>query len=107
MRSVTPIEHFSDLSQLMVSPKFQHAGIGSALTRWGLDRADAEGIESYVVSFPEARVFYEKHGFRVTSHTDLDLVKLKGNWNGYGVWRQYNLLRKPKKAGEPALQYQT
>ena len=102
MRSGTRIEHFPDLSQLMILPKFQHAGIGSALTRWGLDRADEEQIESYVVSFPEPRIFYEKHDFEITNHVELDLAEVRGDWNGYGIWRQYNLLRKPKKVGEPA-----
>lgn len=61
--------------------------------RWGLERVDAKGIASSVVSTPNARDFYMKFGFAEISHADLDIRKVRGDFLGFGIWRQYGMLR--------------
>ena len=50
---------------LAVRPADQRRGAGGMLVRWGVERADAEGLPCYVDSTPVAVPVYERHGFRV------------------------------------------
>jgi hypothetical protein len=68
----------------------QQADMG---TLWGLERVDAKGITSFVVSTPSAKDFYAKFGFVAISHVDLGIVNIRGNLLGFGFWRQYGMLR--------------
>ncbi|KAJ5555760.1 hypothetical protein N7535_008193 [Penicillium sp. DV-2018c] len=52
------------LDMLGVHPSQKGRGLGSKLLRWGLERADAEGLEVYLSASPEGRPMYEKYGFR-------------------------------------------
>jgi hypothetical protein len=61
--------------------------------KWGLERVDAKGIASSVVSTPNAKDFYVKFGFAELSHADLDIAKVRGDFQGFGLWRQYGMLR--------------
>jgi hypothetical protein len=67
--------------------------------RWGLERVDAKGIASSVVSTPNAKGFYAKFGFVEISYADLDITKVRGSFLGFGVWRQYGMLRAAVPAG--------
>lgn len=49
---------------LGVHPSQQGRGLASKLLRWGLTRADAEGLEVYLSASPEGKPMYEKYGFR-------------------------------------------
>lgn len=49
---------------LGVHPSQQGRGLGSKLLKWGLVRADAEGVEVYLSASPEGKPLYEKNGFR-------------------------------------------
>ncbi|OQD70359.1 hypothetical protein PENDEC_c024G05370 [Penicillium decumbens] len=51
------------LEILGVDPAYQGYGLGSKLLKWGLSRADEEGVEVYLCSSPEGRRVYEKYGF--------------------------------------------
>jgi len=53
----------ADLEILGVDPAYQGYGLGSKLLKWGLSRADEEGVEVYLCSSPEGRRVYEKYGF--------------------------------------------
>ncbi|KAJ5463671.1 hypothetical protein N7475_008615 [Penicillium sp. IBT 31633x] len=53
-----------DLDMLGVHPSQQGRGLGSKLLKWGLVRADAEGVEVYLSASPEGKPLYEKNGFR-------------------------------------------
>ncbi|KAJ5124940.1 uncharacterized protein N7515_008765 [Penicillium bovifimosum] len=53
------------LDMLGVHPSQKGRGLGSKLLKWGLERADAEGLEVYLSASPEGRPMYEKYGFRV------------------------------------------
>lgn len=50
---------------LGVHPSQQGRGLASKLLKWGLSRADAEGVETYLSASPEGKPMYEKKGFRV------------------------------------------
>ncbi|CAG7970378.1 unnamed protein product [Penicillium salamii] len=52
------------LNMLGVHPSQQGRGLASKLLRWGLTRADAEGLEVYLSASPEGKPMYEKYGFR-------------------------------------------
>jgi ribosomal protein S18 acetylase RimI-like enzyme len=66
MEAHTPAEAHHYLPFIGVDPRMQGRGIGSALLRVGLDRADRDGLPSYLeASSPRNRVLYERHGFEV------------------------------------------
>ena len=46
-----------------------HQGKGAAgkMLRWGLDKADAEGLEAYVEASPLAVSVYEHYGWKVVA----------------------------------------
>ncbi|KAJ5591939.1 uncharacterized protein N7459_002308 [Penicillium hispanicum] len=52
------------LEILGVDPSYQGRGLASKLLKWGLARADEEGVEVYLSSSPEGRPVYEKYGFQ-------------------------------------------
>ncbi|KAJ9490744.1 hypothetical protein VN97_g2531 [Penicillium thymicola] len=52
------------LDILAVHPSQQGKGLGSKLLKWGLTRADAEGLEVYLSASPAGRPLYLKYGFR-------------------------------------------
>jgi GNAT superfamily N-acetyltransferase len=62
-----PRDPHHHLMLLGVAPAHQGAGIGSALLRAVLDRADRAGEGAYTVATtPRIRTFHERHGFEVT-----------------------------------------
>ncbi|KAJ7189008.1 hypothetical protein C8R46DRAFT_1206119 [Mycena filopes] len=58
------------LSFMAVDPKYQKRGVGQALLRWGLDQADAEGLEAYLESSDDGLRLYEKNGFELGPQCD-------------------------------------
>lgn len=63
-----PTEPHWYLPFIGVDPQQQGRGVGSALLRDGLDRADADGLPTYLeASSPRNRALYERHGFRVVA----------------------------------------
>ena len=53
-----------DLDMLGVHASYQGKGLGSRLLKWGLTRADAEGLEVYLSASPAGKPLYQKYGFR-------------------------------------------
>lgn len=63
---------FHYLGLLAADPDAQGRGVGSALLRAGLERADADGTDAYLETGNEANVgFYECHGFEVVGRIEL------------------------------------
>jgi GNAT superfamily N-acetyltransferase len=52
-----------ELSLLGVHPQFQGLGVGSELVRWGLEKAEADGLPAVVVGAPDTESFYQRRGF--------------------------------------------
>ena len=67
-----------------VDPARQGGGIGSALLRDGLRRADAAGEAAYLEATSELnRALYERHGFRC-----IEEIRLPDGPTSYGMWRE-------------------
>jgi GNAT superfamily N-acetyltransferase len=68
LESSHPHEDCWYLNLLAVEPAAQGRGIGTALLRAVLDRADADGVPAYLEATSEAnRRLYERHGFEVAA----------------------------------------
>jgi GNAT superfamily N-acetyltransferase len=63
---------------LAVDPEFQRKGIGKKLLEWGLEKADAEGVQCWIDASPAGKGLYEKMGWREVDVVDVDL----GKWGG-------------------------
>ncbi|GAW20530.1 hypothetical protein ANO14919_100380 [Xylariales sp. No.14919] len=62
---------------LLISYCFVHSahrrrGVASLMLKWGTERADKLGLESYVESTEIARTTYEKHGFELVEDLYMD-----------------------------------
>lgn len=54
---------FYELSALVTDPAHRRRGAASALCKWGMDRADANDLDCYLESSPEAVDMYKKWGW--------------------------------------------
>ncbi|KAJ5781199.1 Acyl-CoA N-acyltransferase [Penicillium paradoxum] len=52
------------LDMLGVHPAYNGKGLGTRLLKWGIERADAQGVETYLSASPAGKPLYEKYGFR-------------------------------------------
>ncbi|KAF3391625.1 hypothetical protein F1880_007762 [Penicillium rolfsii] len=73
--------YFLDL--LGVHPSYQGRGLGSKLLRWGLARADEEGVEVYLSGSPDGRPLYERNGFQTVGES----------FSPYPGYEQVNMVR--------------
>jgi ribosomal protein S18 acetylase RimI-like enzyme len=72
MASHRPREHHWYLNTLSVDPAAQRRGIGSALIAPGLERADSEGLGSYLETQRRANIpFYRRFGFEEVGEISL------------------------------------
>lgn len=71
-----------DLEIVATDPAYQGKGAGSQMMRWGLERADEQGMEAYLEASPDAVPLYEKLGFREAGRTDtwIENERVKGTW---------------------------
>ncbi len=77
-RTHVPAAHWY-LSAVGVDPDRQHQGIGSALLRVVLDRADADGTPAYLETATARNVLlYERHGFEVVEELILPRTDVHG-----------------------------
>lgn len=53
----------ADLEVLATSSGYQKKGLGSKLLEWGIEKADAEGLELYLDAAKGAQHLYEKFGY--------------------------------------------
>ncbi|KAI1764606.1 acyl-CoA N-acyltransferase [Hypoxylon sp. FL1150] len=60
------------LEMLGVRTEFQRKGAGKALLRWGLERADEEGIETFLAASPMGTPLYLSHGFEIVETVLID-----------------------------------
>ncbi|ORY72128.1 acyl-CoA N-acyltransferase [Pseudomassariella vexata] len=62
------------LGLIGVKTEVQGRGAGGMLVKWGLDRADADGLEAYLVASPSGAPIYRRYGFE-----DIEVWTLKGH----------------------------
>lgn len=80
----------TDLDILGTHPKHHGRGIASQLLKWGLERADRDGLEVFLSASPAGKPIYEKKGFRVVEMEEVargyvQSYMLRGNGSGGGV----------------------
>lgn len=61
----------ADLEIIATHPAHEGRGFASLLLRWGLQKADDEGLPVFLSASPTGRVVYERRGFRVVGMEDL------------------------------------
>jgi len=88
------------LAGLSVLPTSQGQGVGSALLKVGMDRADKEGICSWLEASPAGYPVYLHRGWRVVDTKDFDLSRWGGEDRGYGMYRFRAMLRLPVPANQ-------
>lgn len=85
---------FAYVSAFAVEPRSQGKGIGSQLLKTCLDIADRASLPTWLISFPGSHSLYLRFGFKDVDHRDTDLGAWdKGRLRGYGVYRQYAMVR--------------
>jgi GNAT superfamily N-acetyltransferase len=62
------------LEVLATRPEYQGKGAAGRLLRWGMQRADEEGTETYLEASPDGKPIYEHFGFK---EVDRLVVELK------------------------------
>ena len=82
---------------LAVHPKHQKKGLGTKLIQHCSQIADAAGIPTYLSSFPQAHALYGKLRYTDIDYFDVDLNEWGTKLSGYGVYRQYTMVRQPVK----------
>ncbi|KAH6893146.1 acyl-CoA N-acyltransferase [Thelonectria olida] len=60
------------LDLIGVRKEWMGKGAASALMRWGVDRADEDGLPCFLEATPNGRGMYEKYGFRVVEEQEFD-----------------------------------
>jgi GNAT superfamily N-acetyltransferase len=60
-----------DLDMLGTHPDYHGRGMGSQLLKWGLEKADRDGLEAYLSASPAGRPLYEKNGFELVDSEEL------------------------------------
>ncbi|KAF2491930.1 acyl-CoA N-acyltransferase [Lophium mytilinum] len=81
------------LDALSTHPAHHRRGAGAILTQWGLERADNEGLETYLEASTMGQPLYEKYGFRPIKTLSFDL----GEFGGEGV-QEFQSMVRPKKS---------
>ncbi|KAF2815948.1 acyl-CoA N-acyltransferase [Mytilinidion resinicola] len=69
------------LDALSTHPAHHRRGAGAMLIRWGLVRADEEGVETYLEASAMGQPLYERYGFRPVRTLRFDF----GEFGGEGV----------------------
>ncbi|TVY82900.1 hypothetical protein LSUE1_G006285 [Lachnellula suecica] len=67
------------LEIIATRPEWQGKGAGGKLLRWGLQKADEEGTETYLEASPDGKPIYEHLGFK---EVDRLVVELEGEGEG-------------------------
>ncbi|KAF2203085.1 acyl-CoA N-acyltransferase [Delitschia confertaspora ATCC 74209] len=61
------------LQTLVTHPNHERKGAGSALLRWGLEQADAKGVETYLEASQIGAPLYARYGFQPVKDLVFDL----------------------------------
>lgn len=80
------------LGLIGVRKEFTGKGAAGAMMRWGVERADQDGLPCFLEATPGARGMYEKYGFRVVGEQKFD--------SPYGEVLDFYMVRDAKRGGE-------
>lgn len=88
------IDFLLDISAFAVDPTYQRQSIGSQLLKHCLDITDGSPLSTWLIAFPGSHSLYLRFGFKDVEHRDVDLNAWdNGNFRGYGIYRQYAMVR--------------
>lgn len=83
------------LTSLCVDPQYQRQGIGNKLIERCIEVSNDENIPIYLNASPAASSLYLRSGFEQVRYFDIDLGAYGKKYRGYGIYRNYAMLRKP------------
>jgi GNAT superfamily N-acetyltransferase len=86
-------EQYFMLNSLATHPEQRCRGAAGMLIEWGLNKADEEGLVTYLDATGMAKPIYEKKGFEVKKAVEWDRVP----WGGEGKDCHYGMVRMPQK----------
>jgi len=72
------------LTSLATDPAYQGRGAGKMLLNWGIERADREGREFFLIGNEQIKGLYEKVGFVVVRKCGWDGAKWEAK-EGWGI----------------------
>jgi ribosomal protein S18 acetylase RimI-like enzyme len=72
------------LTSLATDPAYQGRGAGKMLLNWGIERADREGREFFLIGNAQIKGLYEKVGFVVVRKCGWDGAKWEAK-EGWGI----------------------
>jgi len=88
---------------ISVDPKAQSRGVGSALIKWGADKADVDGVKIWVHSSEAGVKNFQKGGFEEVARLEIDLDEwasgprmVDGKEEKWGSYRFRYMVREPK-----------
>ncbi|KAF2704565.1 hypothetical protein K504DRAFT_461327 [Pleomassaria siparia CBS 279.74] len=84
------------LNSFATHPDHHRKGAGTMLLKWGLNKADEEGLVTYLDTTTLARPIYEKHGFTVVTAFEFD----RRPWGGEGMDWHGCMIRQPRALNE-------
>jgi WD repeat-containing protein 48 len=79
------------LNQLATHPDHQGRGAAKLMLDWGMDKADEEGLVTYLDATATGRLVYEKRGFKLVKEIEWDRVP----WGGEGKDWHGAMVRQP------------
>jgi GNAT superfamily N-acetyltransferase len=85
------VKPFLMLNSLATHPEHHRRGAGGILLDWGLQKADQEGLETYLNASMVGRKMYEATGFELVKALWFDREK----WGGEGKEWYGSMVRKP------------
>jgi len=88
----------------MVLPSYQMQGIGRALLQYGLYNLGADEVPVWIGTQARGRDMYLKFEFEDVGHLDVDLAEYMGPHKGFGLHRNYCMIRWPGGASGSSVQ---
>jgi hypothetical protein len=91
------------LNALFTKPEYRRRGVGTAILKWGNEKADRRGLPCFLQSTPEGHGLYRREGWKNVGQLDVDLrdwVRGGGEGMGWGTYRIGWLVRLPEDRRE-------
>jgi GNAT superfamily N-acetyltransferase len=86
-------EQYFMLDSLATHPEQQGRGAASMLINWGVSKADAEGLFTYLDATGVGKPVYENRGFEIRKALEWDRLP----WGGEGKDCHFGMVRAPRK----------